>query len=645
MGLLSSPSRSPLIKLLSSEDQFLSFESFASLLRHYRKSKLSIEDAKAVFLRLHKRDIYSWHILMKAYGQNGLVDDAYALFSQMPSRDHVSWNTMIAAFAQNGHGRQALELFHQMQRTKIKPNTSTLVSVLDACAELADLDEGLQVHSLLDVERKGMDVVLGTALITMYGKCGVVKEAKTVFDGIVNHDVKSWTAIISAFSQNGHETEAMEHFIQMHHKGFKADRASFLCAIDACGGLESLEDGRMVHAFIVEAGYEHDSDIGNALVDMYGRCKHLRDARETFNQISSRDIVSWTAIIGACAKNAKGAEGLRWYNQMKTEGIIPNRVTFLCALDVCAVTTGIRAGREVHTIIHYFGLQDDAMVGNALVNMYSKCGGISDAKFVFNSSHKRDVVSYTLMIAILSKTGHIKDAFSLLKQMENEGIKPNDVTFVCTLNACSHAGQIDAAREFFYSLNQEYGLAYRTDHYVCMIDLLGNAGHLDEAEKLIAHIPAEQAGVAWLCLLSACKIHGDTERAARATSFCHELDLNDFTAYVSLANLISSSKVRALKGASKVRALKGVNQKHDGSTPYWPNCHSVESSPEYSFPNLRRMGDFLTDAAGVNQKYDGSRHYWPNCYSGESSSDSSFPSLQRMGDFLTDFDTTAVTSN
>ncbi|KAH7283916.1 hypothetical protein KP509_34G031000 [Ceratopteris richardii] len=518
---------------------------------------------------------------MKACGQNGLVDDAYAFFSQMPCRNDVSWNTMISAFAQNGHGRRTLELFHQMQLTDIKPNRLTLVSVLDACAELADLNEGVQVHSLLDVDRNEIDVVLGTALITMYGKCGAIKEAKTVFDEMADHDVISWTAIIAAFSQNGHGTEAFEYFIQMQLKGFKADKAAFICAIDACAGLEFLDDGRKLHMSTIESGFECFTGIGNALVSMYGKCKRLRDARDTFNRIAAKDLVSWTTIIGACAVNVEGTEGLKWYNQMITEGIIPNKVTFLGALDGCAVTTAIRAGRELHTSIYHFGLHEDTMVGNALVNMYSKCGSLSDAKLIFDNLLQRDVVCYTSMIATLSQTGHIKDAFSLLKQMEKEGIKPNDTTFVCTLNACSHSGQIDAARLFFYSMNQEHGLPYRTDHYVCMIDLLGRAGHLDEAEKLIAHIPGEQATVAWLCLLGACKIHGDTERAARATSFCHELDPNDITSYVTLTNILSSSRARPLEGFDK----QYIKYKH-----CFPNLHSIEPSSENSYPNLQKMG-------------------------------------------------------
>ncbi|KAI5079172.1 hypothetical protein GOP47_0006843 [Adiantum capillus-veneris] len=577
VGLLSPPPSSSAI-LVSSADQVLSYDSFVSLLNHYRKSKALAEgrlvhslayehrydrstflsncfiemygncgdvaDAKAVFARIRNPDMYSWHILLRAYGQNGHVDDAYTTFLQMPLLNNVSWNTMISTFAQNGHGRRALDVFHQMQLTDTHPNRITLVSVLDACAEVADLEVGLEAHALLDVSRNEMDAILGSALITMYGRCGAVADAEDVFNEIIDRDVVSWTAMIVAFSQNGYGKEALEHLDEMQHKGFRPDIAAFICAVDACAGLQLLKDGRAVHVSVIDVGYEKCPGVGNSLINMYGKCKSLVDARDTFNNASYKDVISWTAIIGACAENADGKEGLKLYDQMKVEGIIPNKVTLLCALDACTVATDIVSGREIHATIHDFGYQGDPMVGNAIINMYGKCGSLYDAKRVFNNLHRRDVVCYTSMIATLSQSGCIKEALDLLKLMEKEGIKPNDVTFVCTLNACSHTGQINAARQFFYSMNQEHGLAYRVDHYVCMIDLLGRAGHLDEAEKLIAHISSEQASVAWLCLLGACKLHGDTERAARAASFCHELDPNDVTSHVTLTNILSSLQKR-----------------------------------------------------------------------------------------------------
>lgn len=463
---------------------------------------------------------------------------------------------MISAFAQNGHGRRALDLFRQMQLQNIKPNRVTFVSLLDACADLAALEEGLEIHSLMDMGRNEVDVVIGTALINMYGKCGAVCEATNVFNRLLDRDVVSWTAMIAAFSQNGYGREALDHFSRMQQKGFKLDTASCVCALDACASLGQLKEGRAVHAAIVDIGYEDRAAVGNALINMYGKCKSLCDARVVFNEMSNRDVVSWTAIIGACTQSGNGKEGLKVYTQMRLEGIMPNNITFLCALDACASVSAIGSGQEIHATIYDSGYEGDVMMGNALINMYGKCGSLYDARRVFNSIHQRDVVCWTSMIATLSQNGHVKEALDLFKQMKHEGIKPNDVTFVCTLNACSHTGQINAARQFFLSMNRDHGLPYSEDHYVCMIDLLGRAGHLDEAEDLIAYIPSEKVTVAWLCLLAACKIHGDAERAARAASHCHELDPNDVTPFVTLSNILSAADVVPLLEASKRDGLR-----------------------------------------------------------------------------------------
>ena len=509
----------------------------------------SLDDAKAVFDRIHSPDLYSWHILMKAYGQNGYVDDAYVTFSHMPSRNDVSWNTMISAFAQNGHGKEALELFRRMQLNEVNPSKVTFVSLFDACASLKDSREGMGILSFMIIIGNIVDMVVGTALINMFGKCGAVPEAKDVFEKLVDRDIVTWTAMIATFSQNGYGKDALSCFSQMQETGFMPDTASFACAIDACATLGDLKRGQSVHISVIDIGFENRVPVGNALINMYGKCKSLYDAITVFYNMCNEDVVSWTAIIGACTQNSNGKEALRFYHQMRFEGILPNKVTLLCVLDACAILVAIGSAQEIHSTISICNSEYDdeaIMMGNALINVYGKCGSLPDARRVFNTMPKKDVVCWTSIIATLAQSGHVDEALGLFKQMAHEGIKPNDATFVCVLNACSHSGHINAAMKFFLSMKKDHEIEYKIDHYVCMVDLLGRAGHLNAAEDLIAQMPVEKANVAWLCLLGACRIHGDTVRASHAASHCDELDPNDITPFLTLSNTLSTTMHDAL---------------------------------------------------------------------------------------------------
>lgn len=501
----------------------------------------SLEDARAVFEQLPNPDIFSWNMVIHAYCKNGQLDDAHIIFDSMLHRNVVSWNAMISTLAQNARGKEALVLFRKMQLESVKPNRITFVSTLDACADLAALAEGLEIHSIIDMAGIELDVITGTALINMYGKCGTVCEARNVFSRMPHRDAITWTAMIGAFVENGKGKEALDLFYQMQCEGFKPDRVSFVCAVEACASMVALKEGQEVHAAIVEFGYQGHVVVENALINMYGKCGSLRNARGEFSRMPHPDVVSWTAIIAAYTKNGNSTEALNHFRQMQLEGIRPNKITILHVLDSCASLAAVDQGKEIHAMIMDLCYKGDVEIGNAIINMYGKFGSLHDAWRVFCEMPQRDVVSWTAMIAVFAYNGHAEEALDLFNRMELNGIKPNKITFVSALTACSHSGRIDDGRSFFVSMNRDHGLTHTEDHYVCMIDLLGRAGHLDEAEALITHCPFGKAGVAWLCLLSACKMHGDVQRGVRAAEQCFELNPTDITPYVTLSNMYAAA--------------------------------------------------------------------------------------------------------
>lgn len=498
--------------------------------------------------------------LINMYGKRGYVNTARKVFDRMNERDRVSWNSMIAAYAQNDYGKEALELFRQMQVEGIKPNKISFVSAVNACASPALLEEGKNIHSAIFDSGFVQDVVVGTALVTMYGKCGSLHDARIIFREMPVRNLVSWNAMIAACIQNGQAVEALDLFHQMQAEGLKPDKITFICALHACGSLGALQDGQEIHSAIMTRGYQRDVGVGTALVNMYGKCGSLGESRSVFHRIRERNVVSWGVMIVACVENGHGREALDLFRQRRLDGIKPDKVTFICLLDACISIAALEDGREIHAAIIDCGFEQDTVTWTALINMYGKCGSLHDAKSVFNRMFQQDVVSWSAMIDACAQNGHGKEALELFHQMQLDGINPNSITFLSLLIACRHAGLLERARCYFASMTREYGFAHTMDHYVCMIDILGRSGHLEEAEDLINHLPFKEIAPGWLCLLGACTTHGDLDRGIRAAKHCLELDPKNAAPYKLMSNLYAAAgrweKVATVKEALKNSGAK-----------------------------------------------------------------------------------------
>ncbi|KAJ7568079.1 hypothetical protein O6H91_01G018000 [Diphasiastrum complanatum] len=375
----------------------------------------------------------------------------------------------------------------------------------------------------------------------MYGECGSMEEARAVFDKLPNPNLHSSTILMKAYVKNDLGKEALECFYQMQVCGIQPNRVTFIAAVDACASTANIEKGQELHAVIRERGYEGEIVVATALVNMYGKCGSLEEARAVFNTMPHRNVVSWTAMIDACARNGHGKEALELFYEMQAEGIKPNQITFLCALDACSSLAALEKAREVHASIVKSGCQQTPVIATALVNVYGKCGSLEDARFVFAQMTSRDVVSWNSMIAAFAQNGHGKEALGLFHRMRSDSIEPNHVTFLNILTACSHMGRVDDGKHYFASMSRDYGITPKVEHYLCLIDMLGRAGSLDAAEDLINSIPFKNEASVWLCLLSACTRHGDIERGIRAANHALELDPKRAAPYLLLSNMYASS--------------------------------------------------------------------------------------------------------
>lgn len=485
-------------------------------------------------------DLVAGTSLINMYGECGSIDDAKDVFDDMRQHCTVSCTAMIGAHAHNGGSSEALAIFNEMEVEGLVPNRVTFVCVLDACANSELLAEGQKIHLTIATHGYETDVVIGTALVSMYGKCGRLDDAKSLWVRMPCRNVISFNAMIAECTNNGHGDDALSFFYDVYAAELKPSMTTFLCALDACGSMGALEEGRKIHSVLLVGNFTSEVTIGNALIVMYGKCGSADDAKSVFYHLPQWDVVSWSALIAVCAQNGRYEEALAFFHEMQLKGFKPNHVTYVSALDACPGIDTLDVGWKLHASVVGDGFESKIEVGNALVNLYGTSGILSDAKVMFERLLRHDLVSWNTLVAVFARNGQDVDILELFDRMQNEGLKPDHVTFLNVLALCSHLGRVDDARHYFSLVKQAHGLEYTLKHYVRMVDLLGRAGHLDDAEDLINAMPFEhKSSTLWSRLLGSCNIYGDVERGSRAAINLFTLDPSNQASYVTLANMFA----------------------------------------------------------------------------------------------------------
>ena len=486
-------------------------------------------------------DVRVGNALVHMYAKCGSIDDARLAFDKMEERDVVTWTVMIGGLAQHGCGHEGYVLFQQMQLGGFKPNAITYISILNACASAGALEWVKEVHTHAREAGFESDVRVGNALVHMYAKCGSIADAHLAFDKMEERDVVTWNVMIGGLAEHGCGHEAYELFLQMKREGLKPDAFTYASILNACASAGALEWVKEVHTHAREAGFESDVRVGNALVHMYAKCGSIDDARLAFDKMEERDVVTWNVIIGGLAEHGCGHEAYVLFQQMQLEGFKPNAITYMSILNACASAGDLEWVKEVHRHAREAGFESDVRVGNALVHMYAKCGSIADARLTFDKMEERDVVTWNVMIGGLAQHGCGHEALEVFRSMIADGVKPNEISFVAVLSACSHSGLVDEGRRLFLAMTQDYGIEPTVVLCNCMVDVVGRAGHLEEAKLFIDKMPVEPNEATWGALLGACRTYGNVDLGKLAANELLKLEPKDASAYVLLSNIYAAA--------------------------------------------------------------------------------------------------------
>ncbi|CAO2164510.1 unnamed protein product [Urochloa humidicola] len=478
--------------------------------------------AMRVFDGMAVRDVFSWSAMVDGLCKYGTVSEARRLFEAMPERNVVSWTSMIRGYVKRGMHRGGVLLFLDMRNEGVQVNAMTLSVVLDACSDASLVREGIQIHGLIIAMGFEVDVFLGGSMIIMYSRFGWMVEARRVFDFMEQKDIVSWNSLITGYVQNN-----------------------------------MIEDAHVLFKLMPE----RDAVSWTSMVVGFANRGWMREAIDLFEQMPGKDGVAWTAVISSFVANGDYVNAVRWFRRMSKEGCEPNTVAFSCLLSALGSLAMVNQGLQAHAYAVNMGWVFDSAVHTSLVTLYAKCGRLAVAHRVFSSIGNPSLVATNSMITAFAQHGLAEEAIKLFNRLQNDGQRPNHVTFLGILTACARAGLVQQGYNYFESMRSVYGIEPNLDHYTCMVDLLGRAGFLAEALEMINSMPQKDYPDAWAALLSSSSLHSNLAFAKLAAQKLLEMDPYNATAYTVLSNVFSSAGMKDDEEMLKVAQLSNMASK------------------------------------------------------------------------------------
>ncbi|GAB4853947.1 hypothetical protein Ancab_018156 [Ancistrocladus abbreviatus] len=359
--------------------------------------------------------------LIKMYCQFGHVGAARKLFDQMLDRNVVSWNVIISGYADNGCGNEAICAFNLMRAADgVSVDYFTIMSLLSACLRAEYLGTGRVIHGYI-VRSGYMDEQrIKTALINIYICSNFISDAYSVFKETPVKDIVAWTLMLAGFSNRDYWNKAIEHFTEMRAThDMVLDSVVLVGILSSCSNSGALLWGRNIHGLVVKMGFSNDAFVGSALINMYGNCGDLENAKHFFGEIEERDVACWNAVISACGMNGQGDVAVDLFLQMKGSGANPNQSTFVSVLCACSHSGLVNEG------LHIF---------NHMVERW----GVNPS-----------LQHYACVVDLLGRSGQMDDAHSLITNMS---LLPHSEVYGSLLSACRVYGNIKMGANIFQEL-------------------------------------------------------------------------------------------------------------------------------------------------------------------------------------------------
>ncbi|KAJ4952838.1 hypothetical protein NE237_029670 [Protea cynaroides] len=519
-------------------------------------------------------------------------------------KDVVSWTQLISALAKCGSSSEmALLEASQMRRSGIKPNSYTMVCLIQASTNLGYTSYVQQLHGCMLQCGFSTNVFVSTALINCYSKWELFNDAHKVFEEIPQPNIVSWNSLISGYLYNEQFHKAVSLVLELNRTDLRADSYTLSAALAASAQLSFLELGKSFHSVIVKFGLGWNVVVGNCLIDMYGKCRFPEEAIQVFHEVINKDCVSWNSVIGASARNGRLEEALSillqmpvpdtisynevingiaqfgniedaidvlsrtpkpsvaswnsivtgyvnrdrvlealdFFRKMHSKDIRMDEFTFASILRGIAGISALTWGTLIHCCLIKSGWNASIVTGSALIDVYSKCGQVNSAESVFCSMPRKNLVSWNAMISGYAHNGNTSAVIRLFEQMKVVQ-EPDGISYLSVLSACGQDVSLShMGIGYLESMTRDYGIEPTAEHCSCIIRVLGQTGEVEKAERMIHEMGFGSCGLVWRALLgAACRASGDVKIAKIAAAKVIELEGDDEFVYVLLSNLYAS---------------------------------------------------------------------------------------------------------
>ncbi|XP_056687978.1 pentatricopeptide repeat-containing protein At1g28690, mitochondrial-like [Spinacia oleracea] len=474
---------------------------------------------------------------------------------------------------------------------------STYVSLSTTLQQYINSDSpshGLNIHSYILKAGFQLNKNITIKLLILHLESGFTKDARKLLEEMPGPSLSAYNYMLNAYVKHGKVMETFDLVRQMCNSDEKPDSFTHSLVLKAWASIFAplfltCDIGRQVHAQSLKYDSVVDVVLFPTLEDMYVKCErlgyarclfdsmlvknaicstslisgyikcgHMEDDELLFQEIVDKDVVVFNAMIEGYSKSVDTAEkSLGIFIEMQRQSYLPTISTFSSIIGACSLLTSVKTGQQVQSHLMKTRYLTDVKIGSPLIDMYSKCGRTDDARQMFIYMPEKNIFSWTSMIDGYGKNGKPYEVIEMFGKLRQETqIKPNYVTFLCAISACTYAGFVDKGWEIFESMERDYSLKPRMEHYACMVDLLGRSGNVEQAWEFVMRMPEKPNSDVWTALLSSCKLHGELEKAGVAADeifkMCSYISLSDSLA--AAGKWDSASKVRELmkrRGISK----------------------------------------------------------------------------------------------
>ncbi|KAK7293141.1 hypothetical protein RJT34_16002 [Clitoria ternatea] len=470
------------------------------------KGCLSPKTLESVYASMIKtnatKDCFLMNQFISACSSLSCIYLATSAFSRMGNPNALVYNALIRGCVHCCCPDQALVCYVNMLRNNVMPTSYSFSSLVKACTLLMDSAFGKAVHAHVWKHGFGSNVFVHTTLVEFYSTLGDVGDSRKVFDDMPERDVFAWTTMISSHVRNGDMVSAQKLFDDMPEKNIAT---------------------------------------WNTMIDGHVKSGNVECVEFLFKQMPARDIISWTSMMMCYSRCKRYRDVIALFHEMIGKGMFPDEVTMTTVLSACAHLGALEIGKEIHLYLIQNAFDLDVYIGSSLVDMYAKCGSIDKSLLVFYKLQNKNLFCWNAMIDGLSSHGYAEEALRMFSEMERNRIRPNEVTFISILTACTHVRFIEEGRRRFMSMIKDYHLTPQVEHYGCMVDLLSKAGFLEEALGMIRSMRFEPNSFIWGALLNGCKLHKNLEIAHIAVQNLMILEPNNSGLYGLLLNMYAEA--------------------------------------------------------------------------------------------------------